>query len=74
MLLRFWFHGGSQRMLRFFLCGEASGCFAFIALKGENSKPLSLQERGLERGFPHPVMSHVYQGFRRFQKASKGLV
>ncbi|MHC5595467.1 MAG: M16 family metallopeptidase [Nostoc sp.] len=25
--------------------------------KGENSKPLSLQERGLERGFPDPVKS-----------------
>jgi signal transduction histidine kinase len=26
--------------------------------KGENSKPLSLQERGLERGFPEPVKSN----------------
>ena len=26
---------------------------------GENSKPLSLQERGLERGFPDPVKSKV---------------
>ncbi|WP_446399050.1 hypothetical protein [Coleofasciculus sp. E1-EBD-02] len=29
----------------------------FFAGKGENSKPLSLQERGLERGFPDPVKS-----------------
>jgi purine-binding chemotaxis protein CheW len=27
--------------------------------KGENSKPLSLQERGLERGFPDPVKNQV---------------
>ncbi len=33
--------------------------------KGENSKPLSLQERGLERGFRDPVRSQVdeAQGF-----------
>jgi len=33
--------------------------------KGENSKPLSLQERGLERGFPDPAKSQVdtAQGF-----------
>jgi hypothetical protein len=30
---------------------------AFFSLKGENSKPLSYKERGLERGFPHPVKS-----------------
>ncbi|MCC5600304.1 hypothetical protein [Nostoc favosum] len=28
----------------------------FLLGKGENSKPLSLQERGLERGFPDPPM------------------
>jgi hypothetical protein len=27
--------------------------------KGENSKPLSLEERGLERGFPNPLKSKV---------------
>ncbi len=33
--------------------------------KGENSKPLSLQERGLERGFPDPVKSKfAHQGDR----------
>ena len=34
----------------------------FFARKGENSKPLSLQERGLERGFLDPVKKrHKYQ-------------
>ncbi|WP_442944665.1 M16 family metallopeptidase [Nostoc sp.] len=32
--------------------------------KGENSKPLSLQERGLERGFPHPVKSQKELGVK----------
>ncbi len=29
--------------------------------KGENSKPLSLQERGLERGFPDAVKGQNYE-------------
>ncbi|MEQ9486031.1 amino acid adenylation domain-containing protein [Coleofasciculus sp. F4-SAH-05] len=32
-----------------------------IQFKGENSKPLSLQERGLERGSPDPVKSKLNQ-------------
>jgi len=30
--------------------------------KGEKSKPLSLQGRGLERGFPDPVKSQIKNG------------
>jgi thiazoline dehydrogenase / protease len=33
---------------------------AFYSGKEENSKPLSLQERGLERGFPDPVKSQEF--------------
>ncbi|MCC3490648.1 MAG: PatA/PatG family cyanobactin maturation protease [Microcoleus sp. PH2017_25_DOB_D_A] len=33
---------------------------AFYSGKEENSKPLSLQERGLERGFPDPVKSQNF--------------
>ncbi|MFP4575741.1 MAG: protein kinase domain-containing protein [Coleofasciculus sp.] len=37
--------------------GKPNIASLFLARKGENSKPLSLQERGLERGFPDPVKS-----------------
>ncbi len=36
---------------------------------GENSKPLSLQERGLERGFPDPVKSEVQEDRHKIQNS-----
>jgi hypothetical protein len=50
----FFARGEDRGCFAFFARGEDRGCFAFVPRKGENSKPLSLQERGLERGFPDP--------------------
>jgi hypothetical protein len=44
-------------LLRFLFHGEAN-----TSQKGENSKPLSLKERGWERGFPDPVKSKINMG------------
>ncbi|MEQ8971199.1 MAG: bifunctional serine/threonine-protein kinase/formylglycine-generating enzyme family protein [Coleofasciculus sp. C1-SOL-03] len=41
--------------------GEKSTSNLIPQPPGENSKPLSLQERGLERGFPDPVKSKTVQ-------------
>jgi hypothetical protein len=44
---------------------------AFFSRKGENSKPLSLEERGLERGFPNPLKSKVSSPARNFYSGSQ---
>jgi hypothetical protein len=51
------FKRGKPKDASLFGTREDRGYFAFYSMGEENSKPLSLQERGLERGLPDPVTS-----------------